>query len=116
MSFTYDITTDTGKVRLLIDDKVSTYDTPAHFSDAEIDAFLTMASSVVRLAAVYALESWAAALSSEVSSEKIGDYSYSTKQSANKLALAEKYRAEVDASNDAPVLEWAEMDLTGEDE
>ena len=109
MAFTYDTTTDIGKVRLLINDKVNTYDTPAHYSDAEIQIFLDSAGSV-KLAAAEALEAWAAALTDTMDSEKIGDYSYSKKLVANKLTLAERYRK---SAEEAPVLEWAEMDLTG---
>jgi len=111
MAFTYDLTTDIGKARLLISDKVNSPTSNAQFTDAELTAFLTMASDVVKLAAVYALESWAAALSDQTDSEKIGDYSYTRKLAANKLALADKYRAEVEAADNVPVLEWAEMDL-----
>jgi len=111
MAFTYDLTTDIGKVRLLISDKVHSPTSQAQFTDAEVTAFLTMASDVVKMAAVYALESWAATLSDTVDSEKIGDYAYTRKTVANKLAMANTYRAEVEAADNAPVLEWAEMDL-----
>ena len=111
MAFTYDLTTDIGKVRLLISDKVHSPTSQAQFTDAEVTAFLTMASDVVKMAAVYALESWAATLSDTVDSEKIGDYAYTKKVVANKLAMADKYRAEVEAADNAPILEWAEMDL-----
>jgi len=106
MSFTYDLTTDIGKVRLLIQD---TAIKTAQFTDAEITAFLTMSGDVVKVAAIIALESWAGALSDNPDSEKIGDYSYSKKAAANKLTLADKYREEVDST---PVIDWAEMDLT----
>ena len=111
MAFTYDLTTDIGKVRLLISDKVHSPTSQAQFTDAEVTAFLTMASDVVKMAAVYALESWAATLSDTVDSEKIGDYAYTRKTVANKLAMANTYRAEAEAADNAPVLEWAEMDL-----
>jgi len=52
MAFTYDVTTDRGKVRLLCTD---TLESNAIFQDAEIDAFLTLNTSV-RLAAAAALE------------------------------------------------------------
>jgi len=107
MAFTYDITTDRGKVRLLIGD---TNAADYQFEDDEIDAFLTMASGSLLLAASYALESWAASLTDEYDAEKIGDYSYTNKKAANKTALAKKYREE-DAST--PYLTWAEMNLSG---
>ncbi len=106
MAFTYDITTDRGKVRLLIGD---TNAADYQFEDDEIDAFLTLANSSLLLAASYALESWAASLTGDYDAEKIGDYSYTNKKAANKMTLAKKYREE-DASN--PYLTWAEMNLT----
>ena len=59
MTWSYDLATNSGKVRLLIQDNVETYE---FFSDEEIDAFLTMAADldgdVVRNASASALESW----------------------------------------------------------
>ena len=106
MAFNYAIGTDRGKVRLLIGDTV---DSGHQFEDDEIDAFLTMASSSLLLAASYALEAWAGALSSGLTSEKIGDYAYTKADVANKTMLAKKYREE-DAST--PYFTWAEMDLS----
>ena len=105
----YDLTTDVGKVRLLIGDTDVDPVTDAQFTDAEITAFLTMASSSLLLAASYALEAWAATLTGDYDAEKIGDYSYTNKKAAKKTALAKKYREE-DASN--PYLTWAEFNLT----
>ena len=73
MAFTYDTTTDIGKVRLLIHDQVNLPDHPAHYSDAEIQIFLDSGGSV-KLAAAEALEAWAAYYSDSPDSEKIGDY------------------------------------------
>lgn len=56
MSFTYDVTTDIGKVRMLITDRDSV---TAIFSDEEIAAFLSLYGSVFRGAAG-ALETLAA--------------------------------------------------------
>ena len=111
MAFTYDTTTNIGKVRLLINDKVNTYDNPAHYSDAEIQLFLDSGGSV-KLAAAEALEAWAAYYSDSPDSEKIGDYSYTKKGQANMLALADRYRK---SEEEVPVLEWAEMDLVDGD-
>ena len=52
MAFTYDVTTDRGKVRLLCTDVEST---DPCFDDAEIDAFLSMGGGVL-IAAAMALE------------------------------------------------------------
>ena len=106
MAFTYDLTTDRGKVRLLINDITAA---DYQFEDDEIDAFLSMASNSLLLAASYALESWAASLTGAMTAEKIGDYSYQKKDAEQKTKLAEKYRSE-DSHN--PYLTWAEMNLT----
>ena len=112
MAFTYDTTTDIGKVRLLINDKVNTYDSPAHYSDAEIQLFLD-SGGAVKLAAAEALEAWAAALTEKVDSAKIGDYSFTKKLVANKLALADRYRK---SAEEAPALAIASIDLTFEED
>lgn len=66
MAFTFDPTTDRGKVRLLIPDDVEQYDgiDVYFFTDAKIDAFLALnenesGDSLVRLAAADALDTWA---------------------------------------------------------
>ena len=56
MSFTYDVSTDRGKTRLLIADTAST---SYVFEDDEIDAFITLGGEVL-LAAAMALRSLAA--------------------------------------------------------
>ena len=56
MTFTYDPTTDLGRVRLLIPDTEST---DAYFEDAEITAFLSLNDGDVRLAAAQALDTLA---------------------------------------------------------
>lgn len=104
MSFTYDTDDNIGKVRLLISDTTE----PAHFTDEEIQVFLTLNGEAVYPAAAAALEAWAASITDNATSEKIGDYAYSKKNVDNKLKLAAKYR-EVDAST--PVFEIASMDL-----
>ena len=52
-TFTYDLTTDVGKVRLLCRDTASA---TAIFSDEEIQVFLDMEDNVVKLAAAQAME------------------------------------------------------------
>ena len=60
MAFTFDPTTDCGKVRLLIQDDDESYE---FYTDEKIDAFLTLAEDCegakVFNAAALALESWA---------------------------------------------------------
>lgn len=53
MSFTYDVSTDRGKVRMLCTDRD---ETNPIFQDAEVDAFLAIEGGSVRLAAALALE------------------------------------------------------------
>lgn len=60
MAFTYDPTTDRGKVRLLIHDTDTADVDNQFFSDAEIDAFLSMNNQDVWLAAATGLDSLAA--------------------------------------------------------
>ena len=109
MSFTYVLTTDIGKVRLIISDKD---ELDYHFEDEELQAFLTTEGSV-NLAAAGALESWAAAYALNADSEKIGDYAYAQSISKKMLEMAAKLRAG-DAMT--PALSWAEPDLMGDTE
>ncbi len=106
MSFTYDTSTDVGKVRLLISDTV---EATAHFSDEELETFLGMNDSSIYLAAASALEAWAATETGNFEREKIGDYEYGRGAVNKKLTLAKKYR-EVEA--ETPVFDIASMDLT----
>ena len=61
MSFTYDPTSDRGKVRLLLGDTDTATTANQIFSDAEIDAFLSIENSEVYAAAATGCESLAAA-------------------------------------------------------
>lgn len=56
MAFTYDVSTDRGKVRALATDVDSANYT---FDDAEIDAFIALAPSNLFTAAALAVETWA---------------------------------------------------------
>ena len=109
MAWTYDITTDIGKVRLITGDNVAT---DPVFTDEEVQYFLTE-HGTVKLAAAALLEAWAAQYAANVDSEKIGDYQYAQKVSDKMLALARRLREE-DAM--IPTLTWATFDLTGEEE
>ena len=110
MAHTYDLATDIGRVRLLIGDTDIVPITDAQFSDEELQVFLTMASSSLLTAAGYALEAWASAITDNLVSEHIGDYSYTRKDADTKRALAAEYKKE-DAAK--PYLTWSEMDLSG---
>lgn len=106
-TWTYDVTTEIGQVRLLIGDRDIDPTSDAQFSDEEIQAFLDMGGSVL-MGASKALEAWAGAVKTTLASETIGEYSYKNTSPANMLKLADKY-----ASQDAsiPYFNWAEMDL-----
>ncbi len=54
--FTYDLTTDRGKVRLLVFDFDESDPENQIYTDNEIDTFLTLENSDVRLAAAQALD------------------------------------------------------------
>ena len=109
MTATYDLSTDIGKIRLIISDKDIA---DCHFTDEELQVFLDSEGSV-NLASAAALDSWAAAYALNADSEHIGDYSYSQKITDKMLNLATRLRA-ADAAVSA--LTWAEPDLLGTDE
>jgi hypothetical protein len=106
MTASYELSTNIGKVRLLIGDKVID---SAHFTDEELSYFLSENSNSVNLAAAAALEAWAADLSETMTSETIGDYSYSKKAVQNKLELAKSLREKEDS---APIIDWMTFEET----
>lgn len=110
MTVTYDITNSVGQVRLTIGDTDTTDNV---FTDEELTYFLTLHSNNINLASADALEAWAAKYATNADSEKIGDYSYSQKIHDKLLSQAKTLR---ETESSSPVLDWAEMDLTGEDE
>lgn len=71
----YDLTTDRGKVRLLIQDTASTI-----FTDTEVDSFLTMAENQVPAAAGMALRAIAANKALLAKYKQAGKYSEDTRQ------------------------------------
>ena len=109
MAFTYDLTTDRGKVRLLCTDNIVAYEI---FDDDDIDAFLSLESSVVKKAAALALETIA---SSEVLVQKrIRLLELTTDgpaESAELLKRAALLRAQADADEegDYSPIDWAEL-------
>ena len=102
----YDLTTNIGKVRLIIGDNTAV----EVFTDIEITYFLTVNGNNITLAAADALEAWMSKYATSPDSEKIGDYAYTQKIIQNMNKLQTELR-EKDASS--PVLEIAEMDLSG---
>ena len=100
--------TNIEKIRLKIGDRTVTY----HFTDAELQSFLTDEGSV-GLASAAALEAWAAVYAANADSESIGGYSYSQKIVDKMLVLAKRLR---DKDSQTPAMTWAEPDLLGTEE
>ncbi len=99
---------DIARVRLLIGDTDIVPTTDAQFSDEELQEFITQAGGDLYLAASAALGAWIGALSRELESEKIGDYSYKRTSIANMKKLKDQYEAKVAST---PYFTWGEMDL-----
>lgn len=78
MSFTYNVNTTIGLLRLLIGDTVE----PAKFSDEELQALLTLEDGSIYLAAADAMDTLASqatfSTASSFTSIRIGDYSQSS--------------------------------------
>lgn len=90
MSFTFDTTTNIGKVRTLINDKDST---SFVLTDEEINVFLSLESNDIYNSAAAALE--AIIINKQLLSKMIaaGDYKEDTRNVADKLGkTAERYR------------------------
>ncbi len=81
MAYTYDVSTDRGKVRRDIGDTVTG---EMHFDDAEIDSFLSEGGSV-KAGAGLALMAWAAALSREDEQSKAGSWQGDRRDVAAKM-------------------------------
>ena len=84
MAHTYDVTTNRGKVRLLLDDNSTGSWT---WEDTEIDAFLSMGSSNIPKAVAYGWRNVAASFKKLVTSRFFGEV-YIDPSSARKAALA----------------------------
>ena len=99
MTVTYDITNNTGKVRLAISDIDTTTSTGARstwtilFTDEEIAVFLDQAGSNIWLAAAYALQSMAASRALLAKMKRLGDFTEDLSKIADSLrAQAEQYK------------------------
>jgi hypothetical protein len=91
MAFTYDISTNRGKVRALITDVDST---DYVFEDAEVDAFITLAPSNLFSAAALLCETWARSRSKLAASMRGADGSVTARYSMGSLlALAASLRS-----------------------
>ena len=111
MAYTYNTSPfdDIARLRLMIGDTDIVPTTDAKFTDEELQEFITQAGGNLYLAASAALGAWIGALSRELKSEKIGDYSYTRETIANMNKLKKEYE-DKDASE--PYLTWSEFDLT----
>ena len=94
MSFTYDPTTDRGKVRLLVGDTDTATAANQIFTDAEIDALLSIEDNEVYAAAAAGCESLAAVATHSAVIVRAGRILNidRAKVPAHYRALAEKYR------------------------
>ena len=103
MSFTYDVTTPRGQVRLLLSDVDAA---TAVFQDAEIDAFLALEGDSVKLAAAQAID--ANATNEALASKVIKDHQLSTDGAKVADAMrkhAQALRDQVAGYDDAGVFE-----------
>ena len=111
MAFTYDITTDRGKVRLLIPDRTATQ---YLFEDDEIDYFLAAEGSVIKRAAALGLETMAADEAYVQKVIKLMDLSTNGAATAEALLKrAALLRQQADDEEDATTapFDWAEWAL-----
>jgi len=107
MAATYDVTTDRGKVRLLITD---TDTSDPIFDDTEIDAFLSLNSSNILYAAAQALDVMAVNEAMVLKVIKLLDLSTNGPAVAASLkAQADSLRAQSDAADYD--FDWAEQNL-----
>lgn len=111
MAFTYDVSTDIGKVRLLITD---TDDGNPIFDDSEITSFLTQTAyggvNDVRLAAALALET--IATSEALIQKKIKLLDLSTDGPAVSDALMKRAEVLRKEADEEVTFDWAEWGLT----
>lgn len=93
MPFTYDPTTARGRVRLLVADTDETTSAKQIFTDAEIDAFLTVEDNEVFAAAAAACEAISASSArSAVAYRAVGMSIDKSDIPQHFMSLAEKYR------------------------
>ena len=89
MAFTYDVTTSRGRVRLLCRDMS---ESAAVFSDAEIDALLSLANSDVLLAGSLACRDLGARGAKQFTGIKLGAFSLTGKTEDGWTLLANEYQ------------------------
>ncbi len=113
--WTYDVSTDTGKVRLLARESDQS---TSIFSDEEIDTFLALETHVL-LGAALALETIASnevllQKKIEVSGIKTDGPAVAESLRTSAIALRLRYDALVQGTSVDPGWDWAEMGLTAE--
>ena len=114
MAFTYDVTTDRGKVRALVSDTSST---SCALEDNEVDAFLTLSRSNVFDAAALGCDAIRASFKKMANLQLFGEVSINLTELRRDLqALAKEYReiARMDAEMRAVQLQQ-KIDLYGLD-
>ena len=104
MAFTYDLTTNRGKLRLRIGDTDSVN---LIFEDDEIDEFLSVENNNLSLAAAFALETMAASAALLAKLEQIGDYKVDSSKMAE--ALLKSAKAFREREENAPSYGYAEV-------
>jgi len=109
MAFTYDLTTDIGKMRMMIPDRV----TPDHiFEDAEITALLVIEGNVIKLGVALALETIASDTAMVLKVIRLLDLTTDgAKVSDALLARAKLLRAQAATEDVEGAFDWAEMVL-----
>lgn len=85
MAFTYDLSTNRGKLRLRIGDTDSANQI---FTDAEIDEFLSTEGDNLNLAAAFGLETMASSAALLAKLEEIGDYKVDSSRMSGALLKA----------------------------
>lgn len=111
MTATYDVTTDAGRVRLLITD---TNTASPIFEDAEIDAFLGMYAQNVHRAAAEALDTIATSQALTLKVIKLLDLTTNGDLLGAELrARANQMRAMADTYDDGAAFDWAETVVDG---
>lgn len=109
MSFTYNIATDAGKVRLLITD---TNSAAFYFDDTEIQAFLDLESGSVRRAAALGLETLASNQTLILKWIRISNLQTNgpaVSKDLRERATALRAQADFDDSAAGTLFDWAEQ-------
>ena len=121
-TFTYDITDNTGKLRLAISDIDLTTTVGARsdwtvlFTDEELGVFLSQAASNIAQAAAYALRTMAASRALVAKLVRLGDYMEDMKIVSFYLSqMADKYEKQAQSEPSGLAAEVAQTDFTARD-